>query len=684
MERLLLLIFLSSAHLLMAQLPISGDCAGNLGQNIFLRGDFGSGASNVLPVDPKLAPGYVYQFAPPPNDGFYTITNNTQNWGSFAAASWIKTRNNSPDPYGYFMVVNASIQPGLFYLDTVDVCGNTNYLFTADVISMNLPSGGAGFIRPNISFLVNGNPVYESGNVPIDGQWHTYGFSFRTDPGASRIVLALRNNAPGGNGNDLGLDNISFRPCGPKIDVLDTVLYRRDSIAILKTRIQDAVYQDPRVQWQVSNNDGLSWQDVPGAMDTILVVRKPKHGNRYRVLVGDGLSQLAMPSCRVNSKDILVREDATRDTFHVAICPGGAYLAYGKSLTEPGEYEFFFPSNYQGDRVVTYIVRIEDLSDFEILGSNQICRGDTITLRAGAFGSIAWSTGEVTESIRITRPGAYSVFVTSIHGCSAADTLVVEEVVLEMELDVTAPTCYNDKDGAIRARAYTGGKPPYRFGLAGGVGSSLPEIQGLGAGRVLFRMQDTGGCKLDVPVVLNNPSPFELDTIGSNLSILLGERIALQANSDQLILQYAWKPESAVTCPDCPAPIVSPDSSMTYTLVATNVRGCLAQKVIRVQVIPVRNVYAPTAFSPNGDGTNDAFSLYFGRGVVEVGSIQIFNRGGGMVFEAENAPPNADALSWDGTLGGQPLPSGLYVWVALLSFSDGVTERWSGEVSLIR
>ncbi|MBP9872806.1 MAG: hypothetical protein KBC60_02155, partial [Haliscomenobacter sp.] len=65
-------------------LPVSGQstlCTGNLGSNIFLRGNFGSGPSNVLLPDPKLAPGYIYQPSPPPNDGYYTITNNTSNWG---------------------------------------------------------------------------------------------------------------------------------------------------------------------------------------------------------------------------------------------------------------------------------------------------------------------------------------------------------------------------------------------------------------------------------------------------------------------------------------------------------------------------------------------------------------------------------------------------------------------------
>lgn len=681
----ILLMLLCIARFATGQVSGTGDCQGNLGDNIFLRGDFGTGFANILPVDPRLAPGYTYVFNPPPNDGFYTITNNTSNWGSFAATSWIKTGDNSQDPNGYFMVVNASIQPGLFYLDTVNVCPNTSYLFSADVISMNAPWAGSGFIQPNISFLVNGLPLYQSGNVPVDARWHNYGFSFHTDSTANRIVLALRNNAPGGNGNDLGLDNISFQPCGPRILAPDTVLYRRDSMAFLSVHIQEGIYRDPRVQWQVSKDDGLTWSEVSGATDTLLVLPKPKHGSRYRVLIGDGLSQLRNPSCRVHSEEILVREDAIRDTFHVAICPGGAYEAFGTFLRDTGEYEFFFPSNYQGDRVVTYFVRLEDLSQYQITGPTRICVGDTIELDAGDFGSVTWSTGAVSRALRVFREGTYSVQVTSVFGCSAMDTIQVEAVGMQMELETSSPTCYSGKDGQISIARVEGGSPPYRYGIQGAPLGAVPEITGLGAGTYQVQLMEAGGCMLSLPVVLYNPEPFQFDTAGSVIQIPLGARVTLMAQANQPILGYNWSPTVLVDCPECPNPIVSPDSSTTYTLLATNGLGCTAQWKVRVEVLVGRQVYVPTAFSPNGDRRNDSFAPLFGRGVLEVVAFNVFQRSGALVFAVEHEAPESKRLYWDATLrGGDPAPSGLYLWTALITFADGTTERWSGEVSLIR
>jgi len=110
-------------------------CAGNLGENIFLNGDFGSGSDVVLLTDPRIALSYFYEINPPPFDGEYTITNNS-NWAS-KYGTWLGIGDNSDDPNGYMMVVNADFTPGIFFEQIVDgLCENTNYAFSADIINM--------------------------------------------------------------------------------------------------------------------------------------------------------------------------------------------------------------------------------------------------------------------------------------------------------------------------------------------------------------------------------------------------------------------------------------------------------------------------------------------------------------------------------------------------------------------
>jgi len=247
-------------------------CNGTLGENIFNDGDFGSGPANILPSDMNgYAPSYTYQANPPPNDGSYTITNNTTTWGSFAATAWINIGDNSTDPEGYMMVINASFDPGIFYEKTVDnLCENTFYQFSADVISLlNLNSNE---IKPNLDFLIDGVVQYSTGQIPNNTEWNNYGFTFTSDPGTTSLTLSIRNNAPGGLGNDLAIDNIEFRACGPEIDASATnPFFCAGQPKTINASVFGTQYPTPYFQWQISSDNGVNWNDLIGENDNSLL-----------------------------------------------------------------------------------------------------------------------------------------------------------------------------------------------------------------------------------------------------------------------------------------------------------------------------------------------------------------------------------------------------------------------------
>ena len=68
-----------------------------------------------------------------------------------------------------------------------------------------------GSIKPNLSFMIDNVAFCETGDILIDELWHTVRFSFTSAAGLTSLLLGMRNNAPGGYGNYLAIDNISFR-----------------------------------------------------------------------------------------------------------------------------------------------------------------------------------------------------------------------------------------------------------------------------------------------------------------------------------------------------------------------------------------------------------------------------------------------------------------------------------------
>src|SRR6478736_471460 len=190
-------------------------CTGSLGDPVvnITFDENGSGPSPYVPSS-----SYTYQSADCPNDGYYTIVNSSY---SCYGSTW-HTLTKDHSGKGKFMLVNASFDPGDFFVTTVtDLCPNTTYEFSAWVLNIMIPYGS---IRPNLVFNIEKPDgtilaTYNSGDIPVTSspEWNKYGILFTTPPDNATIILRITNNAPGGYGNDLALDDIGFRPCGGKI-----------------------------------------------------------------------------------------------------------------------------------------------------------------------------------------------------------------------------------------------------------------------------------------------------------------------------------------------------------------------------------------------------------------------------------------------------------------------------------
>ncbi|MEI9809145.1 MAG: hypothetical protein WDO16_15490 [Bacteroidota bacterium] len=81
-------------------------------------------------------------------------------------------------------------------------------------------------IQPDLTFTIEKTDgtilqTYNTTSIPAQASpvWQQYGFFFSTPVGVSDIVLRIFNKSVGGCGNDLALDDITFRPCGPQLSI---------------------------------------------------------------------------------------------------------------------------------------------------------------------------------------------------------------------------------------------------------------------------------------------------------------------------------------------------------------------------------------------------------------------------------------------------------------------------------
>ncbi|HEX2616383.1 MAG TPA: T9SS type B sorting domain-containing protein [Flavobacteriales bacterium] len=104
-------------------------------------------------------------------------------------------------------------------------------------------------------------------------------------------------------------------------------------------------------------------------------------------------------------------------------------------------------------------------------------------------------------------------------------------------------------------------------------------------------------------------------------------------------------------------PITVVDAAGTYLVHAEAVDHCGASASITVIDGCEAPVYAPNAFTPNGDGINDLWRPIWSANAGAALEWTIYDRWGQALFSA-SAPDTA----WDGTVAGEAVPNGSYTW----------------------
>jgi hypothetical protein len=290
-------------------------------------GTFGSGNVKDRGTSSSVPPNYTYSAfsstSGMPNDYYYGVSNNTS--GGTTPATGYSTSNawafpdNSQSPShrifsvwdiigdhtgaispllgnpatddnagasgGYMLVINAAYRTDTAFLDTVkNLCPNTYYQYVAWFRNICSKCGcdsngtgatGAGYIptstgdssgvRPNLTFNVNGFDYYTTGDILHTGQWIQKGFIYKTGPTETSMVISVRNNAPGGGGNDWVIDDIDVATCSPNIsltpDKPDTLCQLSDDTV----RFKVTSYFNNYTEWKIeqSFDNGVTWSS-PG------------------------------------------------------------------------------------------------------------------------------------------------------------------------------------------------------------------------------------------------------------------------------------------------------------------------------------------------------------------------------------------------------------------------------------
>lgn len=147
---------------------------------------------------------------------------------------------------------------------------------------------------------------------------------------------------------------------------------------------------------------------------------------------------------------------------------------------------------------------------------------------------------------------------------------------------------------------------------------------------------------------------------------------------------YSWTRREGLDCYDCATPVLQAPFLPSYQLTVMNDFMCADTSTVQVVLDKEQLIYVPNAFSPNFDGRNDYFQLFPNCGISQIKNLEIYNRWGAIVYKNDKIDALDPQVFWDGRIGGEIAPTGVYIWQVELDLVDGTTLRYFGDISLVR
>lgn len=604
-------------------------CNGALGLPIVNAGtDFGTGSSQFGNSLSSSVTNYNYILGTP-NDGQYTIAKSTNNLNP----GWHQNIvNHTPnDPNGYMMIVNASNIPGIFFqTDVSGLCPGTTYEFASYVINILRNPG----IKPNIKFTIENNGIvlgfFSTGDIAegTEFDWKKYGTTFTTPANVGTITLKMTNENPGGSGNDLAIDDITFRPCGPEIKplILSTssntaIICEGKNANVALSATVSSTYSNPQYQWQVNNGAGWTNLTVAGSQtkDVVVPFTNAAIGTySYQLLVADG-ANINSENCRIISSPLTVKVD--QNPSPIATYAGNACDGGNITLRVNGN---------AGDK-------------FNWVGPN---------------GFSSTEQNPIISNITAANSGDYIVTLTNSSGCSSTSNINLQ-VLPKIIPIINIPNQITTICEAQNIQLIAAGGTSYKWSPIDGL--SNPTI----ANPLASPQQTTkytvtisnGACSDELDVLVNVSKKASANA-GEDKKLLAGQTAQLNGKASGDNITYSWSPTDYLDDPTKENPIASPPKDITYTLTVKSDCNTSTDEVF-VRVYP--KIEIPNTFTPNNDGVNDTWNIQAAEAFTEP-KLKVFNRNGQIIYESKgNFKP------WDGKYNGKDVPTAAYYYTLFLN-----------------
>ena len=299
-----------------------------------------------------------------------------------------------------------------------------------------------------------------------------------------------------------------------------------------------------------------------------------------------------------------------------------------------------------------------------------------------------------------------STYLNSYFIASASDSCVLQtypKPPLTAFISGNDTICDNQKEMSEVKISFTSGTEPFTFTYSIN-GVTQPSITTDLNPYIIYTNQsgvyslesfsdalETGSISGSALIVVNDAPEAIFSSSSDTLSILY-PTIQLTDQSIGYITSWAWDFGDNSPIENIPNPVHNYNDEYgiyQISLIVEDNNSCTDTSIRQVWVTDEYWMYIPNSFSPDYDGVNDLFCIYYNGVRAETFLFNIYDRFSSLVYSTDNINDLECLLNTNGWNGkhqkdGTPLPTGTYVYEMYLQDFEGWKHKEYGQIFIVR
>jgi gliding motility-associated-like protein len=347
----------------------------------------------------------------------------------------------------------------------------------------------------------------------------------------------------------------------------------------------------------------------------------------------------------------------------------------------------------------TFTVKLSEQPILVLSPNMHICSGNTVTLMVSSSSSTGLSYqwmpgGSTSQTITVTPSSTQIYTITATDACGVSSSTVTVDVLPGPTPNFNAellsgcpPACIPFRD----LSSISNGKiSQWEWNFGNGDTSNMENpvycYPKTGLYSVTLTATSDSGCSATLSIkqmitVFSNPaaaftaSPQPTDILQPYI------QFTDQSTDAYGIVYWYWNfgstGDSNTSYLENPHYTYSDTGTYCIKMGVMNQHGCVDTVTNCIVIDPIFTLYIPDAFTPNGDGLNDAFMAKGND--VKTFEMYIFDRWGMQLFHSTNINDG-----WDGTVKGSVAMEDTYVYMITATDNRNNKHSYTGKVTLIR